>query len=47
MASAKPKVAKFESYQQKFLSEWLLEEKFKKWLDRIATNEAYCKWCRI
>ena len=47
MASTKAKVAKFESYQQKFRSEQLLEEKFKKWLDRETTNEAYCKWCRI
>ena len=47
MASAKAKKVKFESYQQKFRSEWLLDEKFKIWLDRTSTNEAYCKWCKI
>ena len=46
MALAKAKVAKFESYQQKFRSEWLLDKKFKKGFDRTTTNEAYCKWCR-
>ena len=44
---SKSKVASFESYQQKFWSEWLLDEKCKKWLDRTTTNEACCKWRRV
>ena len=47
MASAKAKVAKLESYEQKFRKQWLLDKKFKKWLDRTTINDAYCKWCRV
>ena len=46
IALAKATVGKFESYHQKFRSEWLLDEKFKKWVE-ATTNEAYCKRCRI
>ena len=46
IALAKATVAKFESYHQKFRSKWLLDEKFKKWVE-TTTNEAYCKRCRI
>ena len=47
MASAKAKVAKLEGYEQKFRKQWLLDKKFKKWLDRTTINDAYCKWCRV